>query len=72
MLLAALGVTTDKKSENILSVNCSFQEVLIAPVTVVAVPRSQLKNPGSNDATKTVGNKSILKTGADTLKGIGK
>lgn len=68
MLLAILGQTTDKKTENCLSLNLSFQEALIVSVGTTIVPRSQLRNPGSNGGTTSVGNKSALLV---TAQGIG-
>lgn len=62
MLFSALGVTTDKKTENILAINCSFQQIITVPITTANVPKSQLKNPGSNQGTQPVGsNQSVLK-----------
>jgi hypothetical protein len=60
MLLATLGCTTDKKTESVLAINCTFQEVIIVPITTTNVPPSQLKNPGSNSGTQNVGSKSVL------------
>lgn len=57
MLISALGVTTEKRSENILSVNVTFQEVILVPIVSTIVPRSQLKNAGSNGGTQPVGQK---------------
>lgn len=68
MLFSALGVTTDKKTENILSVNCSFQQIITVPLSVGNIPRSQLKNAGSNGGTQPVGQKqSALYTGGQAL-----
>lgn len=64
MLLATLGMTTDKKTENCLAITATFEQVILVPVTVTSVPRSQLKNPGSNGATQKVGQVSALKTSA--------
>jgi hypothetical protein len=60
MLFASLGMTTDKKTENVLSIAASFQEVILVPVLTTHVPRSQLRNAGSNGATQAVGKKSAL------------
>jgi hypothetical protein len=67
MLLASLACTTDKKTENILAISASFQEVIIVPVTSTLVPRSQLKNPGSNGGTQSAGSKSALLTGVQAF-----
>lgn len=60
MLFAALGVTTDKKTENVLAINASFQEVILVPVTTTIVPRSKLRNAGNNGGTQSGGKKSAL------------
>jgi hypothetical protein len=57
MLMTVLAQTTDKTTENCLSINASFQEVIIVKVTTVQVNRSNLKNPGSNGATQNAGRK---------------
>ncbi len=68
MLITAVGVTTDKHSENTMSVNVSFQNIVIVPLQVGNIPSSQLKNAGSNQATQNVGSKqSILSGIASTL-----
>lgn len=61
MLLASLGCITDKKTENVLGINATFQEVIIVPITTTNVPASQLSNAGSNQGTQNVGQKSALK-----------
>ncbi len=60
MLFKVLGCTTDKKTENVMLINASFQEVILVPVVTAVVPRSQLKNPGSNGGNQPVGQKSAL------------
>lgn len=62
MLLASLGCVTDKRTENVLSINATFQEVIIVPITTTNVPASQLSNAGSNQGTQNVGQKSFIKT----------
>jgi hypothetical protein len=59
MLFASLGVTTDKQTENILAVNCSFQQIITVPIGITTVSRSQLANPGSNGGTGTAGVKTL-------------
>ena len=70
MLFAALGKTTDKKTENVLSINATFQEVIIVPVTTTVVPRSQLKNPGANGGTQNAGKKSALLSLSQGISGV--
>jgi hypothetical protein len=60
MMLKTLKVTTNKLTENVLSINCVFQEAIIVSVATTIVPASQLKVPGSNLGTQSVGNKSAL------------
>lgn len=59
MLLAAIGLTTDKAGENILSVNCTFQNIITVPIGITTVSRSQLANPGSNGGTASAGTKTV-------------
>lgn len=60
MLMTTLGLTTDKHTENILSINASFQEIIIVPVTTTQVPRTQQRFPGQTGATQPAGKKSAL------------
>jgi hypothetical protein len=60
MLLETLSQTTDKKTENVLSIAATFQEVIIVPVSTTLIPPSQLSNPGVNAGITNVGNKSAL------------
>ena len=59
MLFSALGVTTDKHTENIMAVNCSFQQIITVPLMAGNIDPSLLKNPGSNQQTQQVGQKNI-------------
>lgn len=73
MLFATLGVTTDKKTENVLSINASFQQIITVPIGVTTLNRSQLNNPGSNGATQNAGAKqlqSTLYTGWNATQGL--
>lgn len=60
MLISSLGLTTDKKSENILSILMSFQEVIIVAVTTTTVPRKKQKRPAKTGKTENVGKKSAI------------
>jgi hypothetical protein len=64
MLLVSLSQTTDKHTENCLSVSMSFQQVIIVTASVVNIPRANQSNPGSNGATQQAGNQqsALLKT----------
>jgi hypothetical protein len=70
MLLRTLGLTTDKKTENILAINIAFEEVILVPVVVGIVPKSQLKSPGKNAANKPVPVKSALKQLVEAAQAI--
>lgn len=59
MLIATLGVTTEKKTENILAVNVQFQEIITVPIGVTTLNRAQLGNPGSNGGTQSAGAKTL-------------
>lgn len=60
MLMATLGQTTDKATENCLSINVSFQEALIVSVLTTQVPRQRQRNPAVTGATQNAGKKSAL------------
>lgn len=68
MLLESLSQTTDKKTENCLSIAAVFKEVIIVPVTTTIIPRDQLRNAANNGATQKAGRKSALLT---LTQGIG-
>lgn len=69
MLLASLGLTTDKRTENALAINMTFQEAIIVKVTTVTVSRSKQKSPGTTGKTEPAGKKqSALFQGAQALK----
>jgi hypothetical protein len=70
MMMTSLSVTTDKKTENVLSVSASFQEVIIVNVTVVQVPKSALRTPNKNQSTMNAGKKSALLVGSQAIKGV--
>lgn len=60
VLMASLGVTTDKQTENILAIMATFQEVLIVEVTTTTIPRLNQKFPGKTGITQKAGKKSAL------------
>jgi len=62
MLLAVIGLTTDKNTENILALNLSFQEILIVSISTVSIDPMNQASPKVTQPTKKVGNKSILST----------
>lgn len=57
MLLASLSQTTDKNTENCLSVSMSFQQVIIVSISTTNVPRINQKNPARTGATQSAGTK---------------
>lgn len=63
MLFLTLGNTTDKATENILSINATFQQIITVSIIIGNVPRSQLSNPGSNGGTQPVGQKQSFISG---------
>lgn len=75
MLIKILDQVTDKLTENILSVNISFQEIIIVQVTPSVVPkRSSQKRAAKTGATEKAGKKSallILKEAVTKLPGLG-
>lgn len=60
MLISSLGQTTDKTTENVLSILISCQQALIVNVTTVQVPRSSQANPGATGKTENAGQKSAI------------
>lgn len=62
MLMAVLTQTTDKNTENCLSISASFQEVVIVDVTTTTVPRESQKEPGVTSAILNAGKKSALQS----------
>ena len=62
MLLVSIGQTTDKTSENVLSLQLSLLEIITVQVTPTTVPaRSRQSNPAKTGATEKAGKKSALK-----------
>lgn len=61
MLIASIGMTTDKTTENCLALILTFQEVIIVSVTTTTVPRRKQKSAAVTGATENAGNKSALK-----------
>lgn len=58
MLFKSIAVTTDKATELILSVNCSFLQVILVDVVVSNIPpRRNQKNAGKTGATQKAGAK---------------
>jgi hypothetical protein len=66
MLLAVLRQNTDKRTENILSLSCTFQQVILVSVGSVQVSPGSQRNAAATQATQNGGNKSALAKGAPT------
>lgn len=70
MLINTLGQTTDKKTENCLSISITFEEVIIVKTSTTTVPRAKQKNAGATGATQSAGKKSALLLLVDAVKGV--
>lgn len=70
MLMATLSQTTDKNTENCLSINASYQEVIIVSISTTQVPRSQQRNAGATGATQSAGKKSALLSAKEAVTGL--
>ena len=70
MLIAAIGCTTDKQTENLLKITLQCQEIIIVQVTTTQVPRQRQRQPGTTGKTENVGKKSALATGFDAFSGL--
>lgn len=70
MLISILTQTTDKNTENTLSVIFSFQQVIIVNVSSVVVPRAKQRNPGVTGSTENAGKKSALLTLKEGIGGL--
>lgn len=63
MLMKTLSQTTDRETENILSVSMAFEEIIIVQVEVTTVPpRAKQANPGKTGGTQNAGAKSAVET----------
>lgn len=61
MLISTLRCNTDKNTENILSLDVSFQQVILVNVgTTVQTSPAKQKNPAVTQATTNTGNGSLL------------
>lgn len=58
MLFKSLGQTNDLRTEFVLSINATLQEVFVTALEVVSVPeRKKQKTPGKTGATENAGQK---------------
>lgn len=67
MLMATLGMTTDKQTENSLAISVSFQEVILVNVATASVPKSKQLLSAVTGAIQNAGKKSAL---ASLVQGI--
>lgn len=70
MLLEVLGQTTDKSTENCLSISFTAREVILVPVTTVQVPRTQQKTPAKTGKTENAGKKSAALSFTEGIKAV--
>lgn len=58
MLFKTIAVTTDKATDQVLSVQCGFQQVILVDVVLTTVPpRAKQANPGKTGGTEKAGAK---------------
>lgn len=69
MLMTVLRLVTDKATENCLSLEMSFQEVIIVQVTGAQVPFSRQKLGKVTQATQRAGRKSVARKVVNALLG---
>lgn len=70
MLISTLGQTTDKHTENCLSISIAFQEVIIVAVVTTQVPRTRQRNAAATGATQNAGKKSALLSLKEGIGGL--
>ena len=66
MLFKTIAVTTDKVTEQVLAVQCSFKQVILVDVVLTTVPpRAKQANPGKTGGTEKAGAKQAKPDPAD-------
>lgn len=68
MLMTVLRLTTDKTTENCLSLEMSFQEIIIVQVVGAQIPANRQKLKKDTQATQKTGKKSFGKGTLDAAK----
>lgn len=64
MLIASIGQTTDKTTENVLAINLTFQQVILVNIASVQVkPIKQQRKARQTAGTQDTGKKSLLVDG---------
>lgn len=67
MLISVLRLNTDKRTENILSLAVSMQQVIIVTVGTATIPPGQQGQPRKTQPTQNTGQKSALLTTAQAF-----
>jgi hypothetical protein len=58
MLIKSLSQSTDKDTENVLSISMNLQEIILVAIEIVSVPaRARQRNPGQTGKTENAGQK---------------
>lgn len=70
MLLASIKQTTDKTTENVLSLSLTFQQVILVSVTTTTVPKIRQRLAQATTATQNAGKKSALLSGKEGILAI--
>jgi hypothetical protein len=71
MLFKSIAQTTDKSTDSILAVNCSFQQVILVDVVLTTVPpRAKQAKPGKTGGTAKAGAKQAKPVKRDLSAGV--
>ena len=69
MLFKSIRCTTDRLTDNVLSIQAVLKHIIITSVTITTVPpREKQKNPGKTGATAKAGNKKAQKASDEPAK----
>jgi hypothetical protein len=69
MLMTTLSQQTDGKTENTLAITASYQQIILVPIGILQVARSNQGNPGTTGQTVPSGKKSAAATAVSGVKG---
>lgn len=69
MLMTTLTCSTDQKTENVLSITASYQQIILVPIGTLQVLRANQKNPGKTGQTVNTGKKSAIATAVQGVTG---
>jgi hypothetical protein len=70
MLVSVIGVTTDKTTENVLSLRLSMQQVLLVGIGTAIVPAINQASAALTQATQNLGKQSAISSFAQGVKGL--